>query len=59
MPTTIAKQTASATTFGNNLKIGGIIGALPGWLSLVVVLVWLGALVALALLRLRRLDVTE
>ena len=33
--------------------------ALPGWLSLVVVLVWLGALAALALVRLRRLDVTE
>lgn len=33
--------------------------ALPSWLSLVVVLVWLGALTALALLRLRRLDVTE
>ena len=32
--------------------------ALPGWLSLVVVLVWLGALAALALVRLRRLDVT-
>lgn len=33
--------------------------ALPGWFSLVVVLAWLGALAALALLRLRRLDVTE
>ena len=33
--------------------------ALPGWLSLVVVLIWLGGLVLLAILRLRRLDVTE
>lgn len=31
----------------------------PGWLSLVVVLVWLAVLAALALLRLRRLDITE